>query len=376
MNRIVLTGLIAAVLSTRADASAYSDFNQGISAHDVGAAADTIRYMSAALANPGLPSHLRPAALLDRGEAYVMQKQYDLAGADFSALLTLMPGDYTALIERGTLHLARSEFELARADFAGAIRARPDAPHPYVEHGRAFMAEHRFDEALKDYSDGLAASPWSLEFYTLRSEAYRLSTRYDAAIKEDEAAIARDDKFAIAYTARGRAQEDAGALNAALADYEKAADLEADDPELPFLEGLVEWKLARFDDAARSFRRLPAKAPYAFIWNYLADARRRSAPGDLAEKASKLDGAEWPAPVVKLIAGTANAEDVIAKAGAEKDAELRKTETCEADFYVAEWHLAHGDAAQAKPLLDEAARSCEIGGVERGAAAVELGRLK
>jgi lipoprotein NlpI len=376
MNRIILSGLIVAVLSTRAGASAFSDFNQGISAHDAGEPAGTVRYMSAALANTALPAHLRPAALLDRGQAYMVQKQYDLALADYSALLALTPGDYTALMERGTLHAMRKEFELARADFAEAIRVRPDMPRPYAEHGAAFMAEHRFDEALKDYSDGLAASWWSIEFYRLRSEAYRLSARYDAAIKEDEAALARDDKYAGAYIARGRVHEDMGELKAALSDYEKAADLESDNPELPFLEGMVEWKLARFDDAGRSFSHLPAHSPYAFIWNYLAEARRRSAAGDLAEKAAKLDAAEWPAPVVKLIAGTATPDEVVAKAGEEKDALQRKAQICEADFYVGEWQLLHGDEARAKALLGEAARDCEIGGIERGAAVVELARLK
>ncbi len=376
MSRIILSGLIAVVLATPAGASAFSDFNQGISAHNLGEPADTIRYMSAALANTALPAHLRPAALLDRGQAYAIQKQYDLALADYNALLALIPGDYTASMERGALHAMRKEYELARADFAGAIRARPDMPGPYAEHGDAFMAERRFDEALKDYSDGLAASEWSIEFYRLRSEAYRLSGRYDAAIKEDEAALAHDDKYAGAYIARGRAHEDMGELKAALSDYEKAAALESDNPELPFLEGLVQWKLARFDDAGRDFRRLPERSPYAFIWNYLADARRKSTAGDLADRAAKLEAGQWPAPVVKLIAGTATADEVTAKAGEEKDIAQRKAEVCEADFYVGEWQLLHGDEARAKAMLGEAARDCEIGGVERGAAAAELARLK
>jgi len=376
MSRIILSGLIAAVLATPADGSAFSDFNQGISAHNLGEPADTIRYMSAALANAALPAHLRPAALLDRGQAYAIQKQYDLALADYNALLALTPGDYTASLERGALHVLRKEYELARADFAEAIRARPGMPRPYAEHGDAFMAERRFDEALKDYSDGLAASWWSIEFYRLRSEAYRLSGRYDAAIKEDEAALARNDKYSGAYIARGRAREDMGELKAALSDYEKAADLESDNPELPFLEGLVQWKLARFDDAARSFRRMPASAPYVLIWNYLAEARRSPTAGDFVERAAKLDSAGWPAPVVKLIAGTATADEVVAKAGEGKDAAQRKAEVCEADFYVGEWQLLHGDEARAKAMLGDAARDCEIGGVERGAASVELGRLK
>ena len=49
---------------------------------------------------------------------------------------------------------------------------------------------------------------------------------------------------------------------------------------------------------------------------------------------------------------------------------------CDADFYVAEYDLAHDNAAAAKPLLQRAADKCPFASFERMGATAELMRLK
>jgi lipoprotein NlpI len=374
MKTAFLCAVAAAALSMQAHASAFSDFNQGISAHDADDAAETIRWMSLALSETGLQAHLRPAALLDRGEAYIETKQYDLALADLTACLNLTPGDYTVLMERAGLHMVRGEADLARADYTAAIQARPELPRPYAAHAATYMREHRYDDALKDYSAGLTAVSWVLEFYTLRSEAYRLASRYEDALKEDNYAIGRDDKFADAYLARARVQDDAGDMKAALEDYKRAREIDPGDSNISLFEGIAEWKLGRFDDAAHSLRRGPESSGYFFIWNYLTDTKRRRNADDLGEGAAKVKTKDWPAPVVSLITGSAQPQAVFA-AAAQGDQYARGYQMCEANFYVGEWKLAQGDTAGAKELLTDAAKNCQTDSVELNAAKSELGRL-
>jgi tetratricopeptide (TPR) repeat protein len=374
MRLAFLCCVIAAVSTTQAGASAYSDFNQGVSAHNIDEPDEAIRYLTQALSAPDLPAHLRPAALMDRAHAYAWKKQYDLALADYDACVALIPGSYTVLIQRAELHAVRREFDLSRIDYSAAIKTRPELPRTYAEQGQTYVEQRRFDEAIKNYTDGLAASWYTLEFYPLRSEAYRMSARYDAAIKEDDIAISRDASFSDAFLARAHARQDSGNLTEALADYEKARNLDSEDPELPLLEGVVQWELGHFDDAARVFRRGSEKSQYIFVWNYLADAKRRDLPRGLSDKLAKLDQDRWPAPVAKLIAGTAKPDDVFA-AVREGDTFQRRTQACEANFYVGEWQLIQGDKTEAKRLLSQAAQACETGALELGAAKIELSRL-
>ncbi len=49
---------------------------------------------------------------------------------------------------------------------------------------------------------------------------------------------------------------------------------------------------------------------------------------------------------------------------------------CEADFYIGEWQLAHLNAAAAKSLFENALEKCPANFIERGAAKVEIARLK
>jgi lipoprotein NlpI len=377
MKAALCFGVLVLAFPAGAEASAYSDFNAGIVAHNDADTAGTIRAMSLALAAPDLPAHLKPAALFDRAEAYGTSGQLDLALADLSACLALTPANYEALLRRGDIYLSRKSFDLARRDFAAAIRARPELPEAYAGKGTVALTDHKYDEALAAFADGLSHSWWTLDFHVLRSEAYRLSGRYDPAIKEDETAIAKDADFADAYFARGKARQDAGDLPSALADFKKALDLKLDDGELRLAMGIAEWELGRFEDAARSFKHVPADtrvSDYALLWSFLAGAKRNAVASEVTEKAAGADLKHWPGPIVRLIAGTTTAPDVFVSAR-QGDGDAQSAQTCEADFYVGEWQLYEGNRDEARRLLGEASRACSREMVELGAANAELKRL-
>jgi tetratricopeptide (TPR) repeat protein len=377
MKAALYCGVFLLALSAEAQASAYSDFNAGIAAHNDGDAAGTIRAMSLALAAPDLPVHLKPAALFDRADAYARSGEIDLALSDLSACLALAPENYAALVRRADIYLSKRSFDLARRDYIEAARIRPELPLAYAGRGTVDITERKYDDALGVLADGLARSPWSLDFYVLRSEAYRLSGRYDQAIREDETAIGRDADFADAYFARGKARQDFGDVATALADFHKAHDLNMDDGDLLFTMGVAEWELGRFEDAAHSFRRVPAGtrlSDYALLWSFLAGAKR-NAVGAVAQEAAATDLKRWPGPIVKLIAGTSTAPDVLASAK-DGDADARSAQTCEADFYVGEWQLYQGNRDEARRLLGEAGRVCGIEMVELGAVKAELKRMR
>jgi predicted aspartyl protease len=95
------------------------------------------------------------------------------------------------------------------------------------------------------------------------------------------------------------------------------------------------------------------------LWLYVA--RVRNGEADLARtelKASlgkqKDDG--WPRPIAAFYLGELDAAHLLEEAG--KDPALAHARTCMADAYMAEWHRAHGQQAQADALTAARKAQC------------------
>jgi lipoprotein NlpI len=209
--------------------------------------------------------------------------------------------------------------------------------------------------------------------------------KYDDAIRLFTSAINSDE-----LNIKGRAQAFAyrGIAKATLGDYDSAQE------DLNFSVALdTEYNADAY--AFRGYMALVTGAPQKAavdlaksaslkIWAYnalwLSVARMKAGIADtgavsLANNAMTLDMDQWPMPVVKFFLGQAKAEDV-ASAANEGDQSRLAERVCDADFYVAEFDLAHDNAPAAKPLLQRAADKCPFASFERMGATAELKRLK
>jgi predicted aspartyl protease len=95
------------------------------------------------------------------------------------------------------------------------------------------------------------------------------------------------------------------------------------------------------------------------LWLYVARVRHGEA--DLAKtelqatlKRQKED--DWPAPIADFYLGKINAARLLEAAG--KDSKLARSRTCMAERYMAEWHEAHGNAAEASALRATVSTQC------------------
>ncbi len=378
MRRTALGCCLYAALAGAAAASGYSDFNAGVAARSDRNRDDTIRYLSRALAAPDLPAHLRPIALYDRAEAYLLNKQYDLAVADLTSCLALAPGDYSALIQRGGIYEEQKRFDLARADFTAAANRRPELLTGYAARAQVDIDEGKYEDAIRDYDEGLKASPGDLDLILLRGEAKRMAGHALEAIGDFGKVIERDSHSAAAYMLRARIYLESGDARAAVSDYEDALDLEPDDPGLRQVAGIAQWELGRYRDAARNFTRSaadPKRAAFSYLWLYLTDTKRDMLDRDFAERAAKLDLAEWPGPILRFFIGKASEDEVLA-AAAQGDADTRPDRVCDANFFLGEWHLVKSETDRAGALLGEAAKTCRDELPSAHIARREMSRLK
>ncbi len=133
-------------------------------------------------------------------------------------------------------------------------------------------------------------------------------------------------------------------------------------PNASLLRGRRQMLAGQLDTAIPQLRHaldlLPADR-VGPLWLYIARVRHDEAALaqtelEAALKQQKED--DWPAPIADFYLGKTNAARLLEEAG--KDAKLAHARTCMAQTYMAEWHDARGDAAEASALKAALRANC------------------
>jgi lipoprotein NlpI len=203
----------------------------------------------------------------------------------------------------------------------------------FYANGDSYFADH-IEMVRLDSKDPLAPRDRDTKNQA-NSDLNQIIVYYNAAIKHDP----KDDD---AYFHRGLAKFYAGALPQALADLSQASKLD------------------------------PQYAYYA-LWIDIIEKRGNMASG-LPQALSKINMTKWPAPVVRLFLGQATAAAVLAAAD-DPDANTKRGQVCEANFYSGELALQQGAKEEATRLFRLAATGCPHDFAEGPSATAELEAL-
>jgi hypothetical protein len=143
---------------------------------------------------------------------------------------------------------------------------------------------------------------------------------------------------------------------------------------------LAQWELGHYQAAGEAFSYLADKGyTDGWLWLQLANIKQNK-PGTKYAGVPSSDGRIiisgipywWPGPAMSFFAGSKSEADVLK--AMQEDFASRYTE-CQGNFFLGEWHLVHGDAGGAKPLLQKAVNACPAGDMERRMAGFELKKL-
>jgi tetratricopeptide (TPR) repeat protein len=249
---------------------------------------------------------------------------------------------------RGNAHKARSDVNGAIADYNEAIRLDPQYALAYNNRGNAYRAKGDADRAIADYNRAIAIDPLpksakgTINIYNNRGNAYKAKGDIDHAIADYNEAIRLDPNFVDAYFDRGRLYLYIDALPKAVADLNQATELSP-------------------------------KSAYAALWLDIAK-KHSDLPSHLMEATAQIDMTKWPAPVIRLYLGQMTSE-VVLDAAANPDADTKRDQVCEANFYTAELVLHQGKIDDAVRLLRLAAADCPKTFTEYQGAVAELKAL-
>jgi lipoprotein NlpI len=286
--------------------------------------------------------------------------------------------DYYA---RGKRYLETRRYDDAVDAFRIALKADPSFAMAASGIGDALIMKKQFVEAIDAFDLAIRIDPDLSKSYFGRARALRDTAHYQEAIADYSRAIERNLGYGAAYHGRALAWLQLGQREHAVADFEAADRV---DPQTNTRRqiALQRFYMGRFSESAEDFRRVAEwslEGGYTSLWRFLARVRTgddiASAQKELNHHRSLLRGDAWPLPVVDFYRGHMDSvavREAAANAGGKKAIE----QTCEADYYIAEWHLLRGDHTSARPLLERAVTTCPDTFIEHKGAVAELSRLK
>lgn len=254
---------------------------------------------------------------------------------------------------------------------------RPELAKAYYVRGSEWATLGNHDRAIADFSMAVELDPKLAGVHYSRALSLSEKGDHDAAIADYDAALKLAPKDAKAYVGRAVEWTLKGDYKRAIADYEQAMRYDSKAMEPWFGRGRARFYAGDFMLAATDFVRAHQMDPgvYTALWLFLA-RKRAEIPGEktLAQEAGTSGEGDWPAPVVGLYLGRTTPE-AVQKAAAHADPIRQRDQRCEANFYVAHWHLLRGAREPAAQLLNEARKVCPGSFLEHEGAVAELRRL-
>jgi lipoprotein NlpI len=332
-----------------------------------------IKACTAVIETPAETPRRLARAYCSRGGAYEHNGQTDRAIADYDQAVHYEPDVADQYLCRGNGYSARGEHDRAISDYSEAIRIAPNYGPAYSNRGLAYYLKWDFDRAIADYDEAIRLEP-TPHRYDYRGEAYRAKGDLDRAIADYDKAIQLDSNYVSARYNRASAYAAKGDQDRAMVDLNEAVRL---DPAggYPFANrGRAYFFVAKYDAAASDFAQAQAAQPHYAInatWLYLARARmgQQAAAAELRANAKKLKETEWPYPVIELFLGDRTPEAALSATNG-------RDQSCEAQFYVGEWHVLHKEDRAAMQAFEVAMDACQKAYFDYLGARAELSRLR
>jgi len=168
-------------------------------------------------------------AVYKRGALKLQKGDYAGAIADLSRAIELSPNTADYYSDRGLAKLRKRDNAGAIVDFTRAIELDAKNAIAYRNRALAKSINGDADGAIADYNRAIGLDPKNSTAFTSRGMIKKAKGDLDGAITDFSSAIGLNDKLAIAYKNRGDAKQAKGDASGAKEDLKRAGEL---DPRL------------------------------------------------------------------------------------------------------------------------------------------------
>ena len=264
-----------------------------------------------------------------------------------------------ALNNRGIAYQAKDAFDRAIVDYNEAIQHDPKSAAAFNNRGVAYQGKGEFDRAIADYNEAIRLDPRYAAAFNNRGNGYKAKGEFERAIEDYNEALRLDRKYAVAFNNRGNAYRAKGEFRRAIGDYDEAIRLDPKESGAYLNRGLANLYLGSLPKALADLNQasvLDPKFAHAALWREILD-RRSNLPSRLAEAITQIDMTKWPAPIIRLYLGQ-TAPEAVLDAARDPNADTKREQLCEANFYLGELALQRGTKDEAVRLFGLAAAGC------------------
>jgi lipoprotein NlpI len=199
---------------------------------------------------------------------------------------------------------------------------------------------------------------------SLRGDALLRLGNYEKGISDYSTALRFQPRNAIILNNRALGFSLLGKYDEAFVDYDHALEIGTNAYRSFFGRAILLFLSRNYSNAAKDFAeslRLNPSRVYSAIWLYIAHARLgRLDTKDLAKYAPEEPRTQtkWPTPIVGLFVGV-TPEDFVWESAKKGTEQQKIDQSCEANFYIGEYHLLHSkQEAAALSLFDNVIREC------------------
>jgi tetratricopeptide (TPR) repeat protein len=144
------------------------------------------------------PNSVRSHILL--GDIYRQRERYDDAQKEYSAALTISPGDPAALLGLASAYFDAAKIDEAIATARKVLANEPGDPETNVLMGEALISQHRYSDAEPYLLKGLNAKPqMQPHVHAMLGEVYAVQGKTEQAITEIKMGLDSDQDGGLHY---------------------------------------------------------------------------------------------------------------------------------------------------------------------------------
>ena len=244
--------------------------------------------------------------------------------------------------------------------FNNALGANSKFVKAYVFRGLSYYMLEDHNAAINDLNKAIQMDPQNVTALYGRGMAYLFTGKSQKAITDFTMVIQQQQENSKSYFNRAICYFRLNELKKAVSDASKAISFNVKDARAYFLRAACYWKQglnkAAITDLERAINLHP-EGPHLRLLHYVCKAREGDASTDQLKEfyekhEDKAD--EWPYPAIAMMLGKVEPIDCLKAAEKFNPKKLRGTIIQQADYYVSEFFLIHGNKEKAAKYREKA----------------------
>ncbi len=321
-----------------------------------------VNFATQLLAQATLKGEERSNTLYQRALAYSASQDQARAIGDLQEAIRITPNHLGARVDLGGALSAIGQSAAAMTAYNDAVKAFPNLPLVYNNRGFFQQSIGKLDDAILDFTKAMELDPQFIEAISNRGYVQMNRGDFESAENDFTQSLQLNAAQPSVLSLRAGSKLSRGDIAAAIADYNEVLKWDSKNSyghaELGFalyFSGKTQEALAEFNKAAE----IDPKLRFLRPWQYLAMlALNQKAQADAkfaADLAIPQAKREWPDQLLIYLGDKQSEQDL--RKSINKDPKAADAQTCEAEFFIGQRKFVAGQKDAAKVHFAAALKS-------------------